>query len=89
MPAKVSNLRWLWLTLAVVLVDRVSKAWFETQTIEGWRHELIHNLIYLVHSRNAGIAAVKVPFTVGGTDGAKDLFGLFDDTIARLLGAVK
>lgn len=38
-------------------------------------------------SRNAGIAAVKIPFTVGGTDGAKDLFGLFDDTLARLLSA--
>ena len=38
-------------------------------------------------SRNAGIAVVKLPFTVGGTDGAKDLFGLFDDTIARLLAA--
>jgi zinc/manganese transport system substrate-binding protein len=39
---------------------------------------------------NAGIAIVKVPFTVGGTDGAKDLFSLFDDTIARLLaGAAK
>jgi zinc/manganese transport system substrate-binding protein len=24
---------------------------------------------------------------VGGTDGAKDLFGLFDDTLARLLAA--
>ena len=29
--------------------------------------------------------AVVLPFTVGGDDGAKDLFGLFDDTIARLL----
>ena len=38
-------------------------------------------------SRNAGIAAVKMPFTVGGAEGAKDLFGLFDDTIARLLAA--
>ena len=38
-------------------------------------------------SKNAGIAAVKIPFTVGGSDGAKDLFGLFDDTIARLLAA--
>jgi zinc/manganese transport system substrate-binding protein len=38
-------------------------------------------------SRNAGIPAVKVPFTVGGTEGAKDLFGLFDDTLARLLAA--
>ncbi len=36
-------------------------------------------------SRNAGIPAVKLPFTVGGSDGAKDLFGLFDDTLARLL----
>lgn len=39
---------------------------------------------------NARIAAVKLPFTVGGTDAAKDLFGLFDDTLARLLaGAAK
>ena len=38
-------------------------------------------------SKNDGIPAVKVPFTVGGTDGAKDLFGLFDDTVARLLAA--
>mgnify|MGYP001325754524 CR=1 FL=1 len=38
-------------------------------------------------SRNAAIPAVKIPFTVGGSDGANDLFGLFDDTLARLLGA--
>jgi zinc/manganese transport system substrate-binding protein len=38
-------------------------------------------------SKNAGIPAVKVPFTVGGTEVAKDLFGLFDDTVARLLAA--
>ena len=36
-------------------------------------------------SKNAGVPAVKIPFTVGGTDGAKDLFGLFDDTLSRLL----
>ena len=36
-------------------------------------------------ARNAGLAIVKVPFTVGGSDAAKDLFGLFDDTVARLL----
>ena len=40
-------------------------------------------------SRNAGITMVKVPFTVGGTEGAKDLFGLFDDTIIRLLAAAE
>ena len=38
-------------------------------------------------SKNAGIPIVKVPFTVGGSDGAKDLFGLFDDTLARLTAA--
>ena len=38
-------------------------------------------------SSNAGIPAVKIAFTVGGTDAAKDLFGLFDDTVARLLAA--
>jgi zinc/manganese transport system substrate-binding protein len=36
-------------------------------------------------AERAKINAVLLPFTVGGTDGAKDLFGLFDDTIARLL----
>jgi signal peptidase II len=51
-----SRLRWLWLTLAVVLLDRATKAWFESQTVEGWRHELIHNFVYLVHSRNPGLA---------------------------------
>jgi len=51
-----ARLRWLWLTLAVVLLDRASKAWFESQTVEGWHRELIHNFIYLVHSRNPGIA---------------------------------
>jgi len=37
----------------------------------------------------AGIPAVTLPFTVGGTDKAKDLFGLYEDTLSRLLGLVK
>ena len=40
-------------------------------------------------SQRAKIPAVMLPFTVGGSDRAKDLFGLFDDTIARLLAATK
>jgi signal peptidase II len=51
-----SRLRWLWLTLAVVLLDRATKAWFETQTTEGWRHEVLHHFVYLVHASNPGIA---------------------------------
>lgn len=36
-------------------------------------------------SNQTGIPAVVLPYTVGGTPAASDLFGLFDDTIARLL----
>jgi|SRR5579883_29064 len=34
------------------------------------------------------IPAVMLPFTVGGSEGAKDLFGLYDDTIKRLLAGL-
>ncbi len=40
-------------------------------------------------SERAKIAAVALPFSVGGSERAKDLFSLFDDTIARLLEANK
>jgi len=33
----------------------------------------------------AGIPAVLLPYTVGGTEKAKDLFGLYEDTLSRLL----
>ena len=35
-------------------------------------------------SERSGIVVVELPYTVGGTPEAKDLFGLFDDSIARL-----
>lgn len=37
----------------------------------------------------AHIPAVVLPFSIGGTDAAKDLFSLFDDTIQRLLEGLK
>jgi zinc/manganese transport system substrate-binding protein len=40
-------------------------------------------------AQRTGLPVVKLPFTVGGTEGAKDLFGLFDDTIDRLLAGLK
>ena len=40
-------------------------------------------------SERTRIPAVMLPFTVGGSDKAKDLFGLFDDTLARLLAVAK
>jgi zinc/manganese transport system substrate-binding protein len=40
-------------------------------------------------AQKSGVPAVMLPFTVGGSDRAKDLYGYFDDVIARLLGAAK
>lgn len=37
-------------------------------------------------SERTGIPARMLPLTVGGSDGASDLFALFDDLLARLLG---
>lgn len=40
-------------------------------------------------AQRAKISAVMLPYTVGGTPQATDLFTLFDDTIARLLAGLK
>jgi zinc/manganese transport system substrate-binding protein len=40
-------------------------------------------------SEGAKISAVPLPFTVGGSERARDLFGLFDDTIEQLLKTAK
>ena len=40
-------------------------------------------------AERARINAVALPFTVGGTPEARDLYGLYDDTIARLLKGAK
>ena len=39
-------------------------------------------------SQRAGIPAVVLPYTVGGSPGARDLYSLYDDTLTRLLGAI-
>jgi zinc/manganese transport system substrate-binding protein len=40
-------------------------------------------------AQHAHLNAVELPFSVGGTAAAKDLYSLFDDTIARLLAGLK
>lgn len=40
-------------------------------------------------AERAKVNVVVLPFTVGGDDAAKDLFGLFDDTIQRLIQGAK
>ena len=40
-------------------------------------------------AQRAGFPAVMLPYTVGGSEKAKDLFSLYDDTLARLLAVAK
>ena len=40
-------------------------------------------------SERTKIPVVMLPYTVGGSERAKDLFSLFDDTLARMLAALK
>lgn len=40
-------------------------------------------------AQRSKIPVIMLPFTVGGTEKAADLFGLFDDTIARLSSGIK
>ena len=40
-------------------------------------------------SDRTGVPAVTLPYTVGGDAQSKDLFGMFDSTLAKLLGASK
>lgn len=40
-------------------------------------------------AQRTGIPVLALPYTVGGSDRATDLFGLFDDTVDQLLKAVR
>jgi zinc/manganese transport system substrate-binding protein len=64
------------------------------ELVEGMKRDPAKVIVYSSYnspkaaeflSARSGIPNVMLPFTVGGTAAAKDLFGLFDDTIERLL----
>jgi signal peptidase II len=48
--------RWLWLTLAIIAADRAVKYAVERYTSEGFRRDLVPNIVILVHNVNSGIA---------------------------------
>ncbi len=50
------RLRFLWLTLAVVLLDRATKAWIESRPADHFPLPVIRDFFNLVDSRNPGIA---------------------------------
>jgi zinc/manganese transport system substrate-binding protein len=71
-----------WLSEVLALLQRqpakmVIRAAYQSDRASQWIAE------------RAKINAVALPFTVGSTAEAKDLFGLYDDTIARLLKGAK
>ena len=47
--------RWLWLSLAVLAVDRATKFGIE-RTSPSFRHSIFSDIVVLVHSQNPGIA---------------------------------
>jgi len=50
------RLQWLWLTLAVVFLDRATKAWIESRPLSFFPHTVIPNYFEIIYSRNPGIA---------------------------------
>jgi len=50
------RLRWLWLTILVVFLDRASKAWIESRPASWFPHVVIPNYFSLILSHNPGIA---------------------------------
>jgi len=51
-----SRLRWLWLTLAVVLLDRATKAWIDSRPEGFFPHAIIPNYFDIIRSHNPGVA---------------------------------
>jgi signal peptidase II len=51
-----SGARWLWLSLAVLAVDRATKYVIERYTSPLFRRSVVSDIVVLVHSQNPGIA---------------------------------
>jgi signal peptidase II len=50
------RLRWLWLTLGVVFLDRATKAWIDSRPESYFPHTVVANFIEITRSHNPGIA---------------------------------
>ena len=48
--------RWVWLSLAVLAADRVTKSLLDRMTSPGFEHAIIPGFLNLVHARNRGVA---------------------------------
>jgi signal peptidase II len=50
------RLRWLWLTLGVVFLDRATKAWIDSRPADYFPHVVVPTFIEIARSHNPGIA---------------------------------
>lgn len=64
------------------------------QLVSEWPAKGVRGVIYSAYedprasefvAQRVGVPAIMLPYTVGGSERATDLFGLFDDTVDRLL----
>jgi zinc/manganese transport system substrate-binding protein len=76
-PPSAGYLSQLVTKLAVTPPKMILRNAYNDPKAADWLSERIH------------VPVVLLPYTMGGTPGAKDLFGLFDDTLNRLLAANK
>ncbi len=67
------------------------------QIVSEWPAKGVRGVIYSAYedprgaqfvAERIGVPAIMLPYTVGGTDRARDLFGLFDDTVERLIAGL-
>jgi len=54
--SSLAGARWLWLSLAVVAADRVTKIILDRTTDLGFHRAIIPGFLNLVHARNRGVA---------------------------------
>jgi zinc/manganese transport system substrate-binding protein len=73
LPASAAHLAQLKQQLTTQPAKMVLRAAYQDARASEWLHQ------------QTGTPMVMLPYTVGGTDKAGDLFGLFDDTLDRLL----
>ncbi len=50
------RIRWLWLTLAVVALDRATKGWIESRPLGYFPRVVISRYFNIIYSKNPGIA---------------------------------
>jgi zinc/manganese transport system substrate-binding protein len=77
LPPSAAHLAELLASMKQTPAKAVVRAAYNDPRAAGW----------LAHE--AHLPEVVLPFTVGGTEGAKDLFGLYEDSIVRLKAALK